>query len=311
MTPIKIQANDPETFKIIWQITTACTYSCEYCPKELHTGTNEIIDLEDFAGFLDLFKDRKIVMTITGGEPTIHPQFMDIARLLKSKGVKTVVDSNLSRTSRFYEEAAGLVDNWCVTLHPSQHTLDLDKIRTLAYNSFTVVYVMMDPKHWSLAMSWWEELKSVENIKLTVLKPVDNWAGADYQGKFTEQQQKFLNEVKATMLFTDQRLEELKDSYSWLQDLGSTVVWEDGSSEDLDADALMRQGSNRFQGWHCLAGKEVIAMNHQGRVSLATCGVARVDHWSQLTLNDITEPVVCPRTVCGCGTDIKGTKYKL
>lgn len=311
MIPIKIQANDPEIFKIIWQITTACTYACEYCPKELHTGSNETLDLDDFAEFLDLFKNYKTVMTITGGEPTVHPQFIEIARLLKSKGVKTIVDSNLSRTARFYEETAALIDNWCVTLHPSQHSLDLDKIRVLAANSYTVVYVMMDPKHWPLAMSWWEEIKSVENIKLTVLKPVNNWAGAEYQGQFTEQQQKFLDEVTATMLFTDERLKELKSSHSWLKDLGSTVTWEDGSSGDLDADGLMRQGLNRFQGWHCLAGNEVVAMDQLGRVSLATCGVARVDHWSQLTLDDITEPVVCPRMFCDCGTDIKGTKYKI
>ncbi len=311
MIPIKIQANDPNTFKIIWQITSACTYHCEYCPKELHEGTSKEIDLKDFEGFLDLFKDRKIVMTITGGEPTIHPQFLEIANLLKEKNVKTVVDSNLSRTLRFYQEAGPLIDNWCITLHPSQHQLDLEKIRELSRVSFVVVYVMMDPKHWDLATSWYNQLKEVKNIKLTVLKPVDNWAGASYQGEFTTEQQDFLNQVKQSLNFTKERMLEIQQQYSWLMDLGSTVTWDNNNVEPIDADSIMRQGLNRFKGWSCSAGKEVIVLDAVGQVSLATCGVTNLGHWSELNINDILEPVICPREFCNCGTDIKGSKIKL
>ncbi len=311
MIPIKIQANDPNTFKIIWQITSACTYHCEYCPKELHEGTSKEIDLKDFEGFLDLFKNRKIVMTITGGEPTIHPQFLEIANLLKEKNVKTVVDSNLSRTLRFYQEAGPLIDNWCITLHPSQHQLDLEKIRELSRVSFVVVYVMMDPKHWDLATSWYNQLKEVKNIKLTVLKPVDNWAGASYRGEFTTEQQDFLNQVKQSLNFTKERMLEIQQQYSWLMDLGSTVTWDNNNVEPIDADSIMRQGLNRFKGWSCSAGKEVIVLDAVGQVSLATCGVTNLGHWSELNINDILEPVICPREFCNCGTDIKGSKIKL
>jgi len=310
MIPIKIQANDSSTLKIIWQITTACTYACEYCPKELHTGSNETLNLKDFEKFLDLFKDRKIVMTITGGEPTVHPQFVEIARLLKTKGIKTVVDSNLSRSTRFYTEVADLIDNWCVTLHPYKHELDLEKIKTLAEKSFTVVYVMMDPKYWSKAMAWWKELRSVENIKLTILKPVDNWSGANYQGQFTEEEQMFLNSTTPIYTFTENKIKEVQQNYAWLSDLGSTVTWNDNSSQPLDADMIMKQGLNKFKGWDCYAGREVMVLDNQGNVSLATCGVANLGHWSTVNINDVLDPVVCPKEICHCGTDIKATKFK-
>jgi len=310
MIPIKIVANDPSTLKIIWQLTTACTYACSYCPKELHTGSSVNIDLIQLRTFFEMFSDRKIVITITGGEPTIHPQFLEIAKLLKELNIKTIVDSNLSRSLRFYEESAGLIDNWCVTLHPSQHILDVDKIKTLAKNSFTVVYVVMDPLHWSLAFQWWNELHTIENIKLTVLKPVDNWAGATYKGVFTKEQQEFLNTTEPIYTMSAHKKEEISRQYPWLHELGATVWYQDGSHTALDSDALMKQDLNKFKGWQCSAGNEVLVLSGEGNISLATCGVANLGHWSTININDINQPIVCPNIYCHCGTDIKASKYK-
>lgn len=309
MIPIKIVANDPSTLKIIWQLTTACTYACSYCPTELHTGKSTDIDLMHLRAFFEMFSDRKIVITITGGEPTIHPQFIEVAKLLKDLGIKTVVDSNLSRSVRFYQESVELIDNWCVTLHPSQHVLDIEKIKVLAEKSFTVVYVMMDPLFWSTAIQWWNALKDVENIKLTVLKPVDNWAGAIYKGVFTKEQQDFLSTAKPLYTMTPERMAQLH-KLEWLYELGSTVQYADGTTNILDSDALMKQGVNKFKGWSCHAGNEVIVLSDNGNVSLATCGVANLGHWSTINIDDIKQPVICPRDYCHCGTDIKATKHK-
>ena len=309
MIPIKIIANDPSTLKIIWQITSACTYACEYCPTELHTGKSIEVDLIQLRSFFEMFLDRKIVLTITGGEPTIHPQFLEIANLLKDLNIKTIVDSNLSRSLRFYEESAGLIDNWCITLHPSQHTLDIEKIKVLAEKSFTIVYVMMDPLHWNTAIQWWNTLKDIQNIKLIVLKPVDNWAGATYKGVFTKEQQHFLNTAVPIYTMSKERAEQLRKS-DWLFDLGSTVQYQDGSKDMLDADALMKQGLNKFKGWSCNAGNEVMVLSDSGNVSMATCGVANLGHWSTINIDNIKQPVICPRDYCQCGTDIKASKHK-
>lgn len=309
MIPIKIIANDPSTLKIIWQITSACTYACEYCPTELHTGKSIEVDLIQLRSFFEMFLDRKIVLTITGGEPTIHPQFLEIANLLKDLNIKTIVDSNLSRSLRFYEESAGLIDNWCITLHPSQHTLDIEKIKVLAEKSFTIVYVMMDPLHWNTAIQWWNTLKDIQNIKLIVLKPVDNWAGATYKGVFTKEQQHFLNTAVPIYTMSKERAEQLRKS-DWLFDLGSTVQYQDGSKDMLDADALMKQGLNKFKGWSCNAGNEVMVLSDSGNVSMATCGVANLGHWSTINIDNIKQPVICPKDYCQCGTDIKASKHK-
>lgn len=310
MIPIKIESNNSDTLKVIWPLTTACTYACEYCPKELHTGTSEETDLLEFQKFLKMFSDRNIVITLTGGEPTIHPQFLEIAQLLRELNIKTIVDTNLSRSLRFYEEAGPLIDNWCVTLHPSEHVFDLAKITTLSQASFTVVYVMMDPLYWNKAHDWWNNLKLIENIKLTVLKPVDNWAGSTYRGIFTQEQQHFLNTTLPVYTFSNSRLETIKHQYTWLNDLGSTVYFDNGLKDMLDSDALMKQGLNKFKGWSCDAGNEVMVLSTTGDVSLATCGVANLGHWSNINIHDIKKSIICPKDFCHCGIDIKASKYK-
>ena len=45
MIPIKIIS--PKKLKVIWQITTACTYKCSYCPTELNQGKSHQINLDE------------------------------------------------------------------------------------------------------------------------------------------------------------------------------------------------------------------------------------------------------------------------
>jgi hypothetical protein len=108
---------------------------------------------------------------------------------------------------------------------------------------------------------------------------------------------------------TKERIEQLR-GVEWLSDLGSTVQYQDGTVTALDADALMKQGLNKFKGWSCNAGNEVLVLSETGNVSMATCGVANLGHWSTININDINQPVICPRDYCQCGTDIKASKYK-
>jgi organic radical activating enzyme len=311
MIPIQIIPNDPTTLKIVWTLTTACTYACDYCPAALHDGTNRKIDLKGFTTFLDMFKDRNRIIWISGGEPTIHPQFLEIISLLKSLNIKVVVDSNLSRSLDFYQRVAPLVDNWCVTLHPSQHEFNLNKIKVLSESSFTVVYVMMDPKYWSIATDWYNQVSNVKNLILKRLKPLNNWASSGYTGDFTQNQLLVLENSQPVNTFTEERTKELTREYTWLFNLSSTVKWEDQSISLLDGDALMIKGLNSFNGWKCSAVNEVISIDSAGMVNLATCGIRSLTHWNNIKPTDLIDSVICDRAFCDCATDVKASKIKI
>lgn len=309
MIPIKIVSS--KQLKIIWQITTACTYSCVYCPKELHTGSSKEINLSELETFLDKLQHREFTVNFTGGEPTIHPQFLDILKVLKRRGIKIISDTNLSRSLRYYEEAGPLVDNWCVTLHPSEHVLDVEKIKALANVSYTVVYVMMDPRHWELAKSWWDLLQNIPRLKLIVLKPLSNWSDSGWYYNYTEEQQEFFNTTKPVYTFSEEDFENLSEQYAWLKELGSKVTWSDNKETDLDIDQLMKEDLHKFKGWHCEAGNEVIVLEPGCDVSLATCGTRHLGHWTKFDPSMLEHSFICPRDYCHCGIDIKATKSKI
>lgn len=308
MIPIKIVS--PKKLKVLWQITTACTYTCSYCPKELHTGKSTNIDLEYLKVFLDKFSDREFTINFTGGEPTIHPQFLDVLKIIKERNIKVISDSNLSRTSRFYREASEFVDNWCISIHPSMFTWDEEKIKTVADNSYTVVYLMMDPNHWDLALAYLERLKNIPRIKIIVVKCLSNWSGSEWVGSYTDEQQQFFNTVKTIYTFTDQEIKEIQTNYSWLQDQASTIYWDNGDHAMLEPEGLMNVGKHNFKNWVCSVGEEVVVINSVCDISLGTCGTRHLGNWKNFDVQESRKPIICPREYCHCGVDIKASKYK-
>lgn len=308
---IPIRIISPKKLKVLWQITTACTYSCSYCPKELHTGTNNHINLEELDQFLNQLEGRDYIVNFTGGEPTIHPQYIDIIKKLQERNIRIISDTNISRTDRFYKEASQYVDNWCASIHPSMFTWDEDKIRTLADNSFTVVYLMMDPNFWNLALDYLERLKKIPRIKIIVVKCLSNWSGSGWYGSYTNEQQDFLNNSRPIYTFTKEEADILEQKYSWLKEQTSKVVWNDQTVSDLAPDQLMIEDLHKFQGWNCEVGNEVITIDHSCNISLGTCGTRHLGHWSKFNTSLMFEGIICPREYCHCGVDIKTTKYKL
>lgn len=305
---IKIKSGNSHTMKITWQMTNNCVYACEYCPPHFRTGKHAILDLEVYKRFFAQF-NQPILLNLTGGEVTTHPQFIDILKMSREAGVKIKVDSNNARTARFYQEVAGLADVWCLTLHPSQHKFNLEKIQVLTDHSFVIVYVMMDPKHWDTARGWVEQLKTLENIKVILIKPVDNWAGADYSYNWSAEQLEFLN-TPPRWQFSEKRYNELTVSHAWLKDTDTIAFYDDGTTSVLDPDQLMKNDQNSFLRWKCYSGKENLFIDPTGNISWSNCGILNLGNITDFKLEKIADFVICNRFKCDCGADIRADKHE-
>lgn len=305
---IKIRLENPNLFKITYVMTTHCPYACRYCPDRLHTGEHPTIDIDSLANFVDRFADRQIVFNITGGEATTHPQFVDLITMLRNKGIKTIVDSNCVRTTRFYTDTGPLVDNWCISLHPSQHTLDLDKIRALSWYSFVVVTVLMDPLNWQTSLDWLEQLKELKNIKVVPMKIISNWAGANCNVEYTVEQEETLKGLSAYFNFDTTRLEELNETHAWLKDMISVGTREDGTEFVVNYSDIIKNNENNFNGWRCWAGNQSISIDNNGIVGWANCGIKTYKHYTEVYPQDLGIELICDRDSCECGTDIKSPK---
>lgn len=81
----------------IFQLTNACNMRCKSC-NSYNEGRKEF-DFRSFDKWVPIWKKAGIrALSLTGGEPTMHPNFVDIARRAKENGFIVHVASNGSRT---------------------------------------------------------------------------------------------------------------------------------------------------------------------------------------------------------------------
>ena len=298
---IKIQPVNTNNLRIDYIMTTQCPYSCRYCTPTLYAGKHKKINAETISLFLDKFKDRKVIMNLTGGECTTHPQFEEIIKMLYDKKINTIVDTNGIRTKRWWKEYAHMVANWCISLHPSQlEELDIEKIKIAAEASFVVVYVLMDPLYLDKALDWYDQLSKVENIRLNALRVL----GVDY----TEEQEEILKSMEGKWNFTPERQAELEKTHSWMMDMGSMGKYDDGTESLIDFAEILRNDQHNFKGWLCKAGNESIGIYDDGTAMWARCRVRKYDNFMDLDPEELKIPMICPLDRCNCGTDIRMSK---
>lgn len=306
---IEIKSESKQLLRIGYLLTTACSYSCRYCPDKLHTGTNKRIDIDGLKEFLlKLRQQKQIILDITGGEATLHPQFVELVKMCRDIDVKTSVGTNASRTLRWFRENSEYVDNWVVTIHPSQHELDLEKIKTISERSFTVVDVMMDPAYWQRSIQWHQELSSVKNIKLVILKIINHWAGANFSTEYTQEQSEYIENNNSLHTFEESRIDQLEDLLNLFDQSNNIGLWNDRTKSTVDPYMLIKQGQNKFKNWNCRAGEEVITLDDNQIVHWANCKALSLGHVSEINLESLKQSVTCPFDSCDCTTDIRTAK---
>jgi MoaA/NifB/PqqE/SkfB family radical SAM enzyme len=70
-------------------LTTACDHACGHCVDDEVINQRHKFELEDIYGTIDSLVERGLssVILIGGGEPTLHPRFVDIVKHIKAKGL--------------------------------------------------------------------------------------------------------------------------------------------------------------------------------------------------------------------------------
>ncbi len=97
--------------KLQWHITERCNLRCVHCYQETHSG--EELEFKELLGVIEQFKDLLNLMharghiTITGGEPFIRQDFMDILEAVSASNISfailtngSFIDANTARRLR-------------------------------------------------------------------------------------------------------------------------------------------------------------------------------------------------------------------
>src|SRR5690606_33123464 len=97
-----------ELLHICWMLHNQCNHRCSYCHESNYSGSYKWLIYDDVVRFLekvfahyDSFK-RKYLVSFTGGEPTIWPDFFKLCEYLNSRGVHVGLTTNATRRPEFF-----------------------------------------------------------------------------------------------------------------------------------------------------------------------------------------------------------------
>lgn len=108
--------NTKDTDYMIIVTTHECGRKCPFCIDK-YRGRNEYISMENVEKGLDYAEKLKVRdIFLTGGEPTKHPNIVEIAQRAKNRGFKVVMTTNYENPDTM-KKLDGIVDSFNVSYY--------------------------------------------------------------------------------------------------------------------------------------------------------------------------------------------------
>lgn len=309
--PLRLEHEDPRHAQITlidWTLGNSCNYACSYCPPKLHDGSHAWPDPQRVLAFCDRLiahynqQGRSLLFQFSGGEPTVYPQFLPLLRFLARRNCKIGVISNASRTLRWWQEARPLLDQAVLTHHIE--FVDLPHFIAIAQHLAsairTHVNVTMHPQRFDECLANAKTIaQACTNITLNLKPLLVDFGPVPYS--YTAEQRAVIE----TAEFSIRRDRPVGESRGRMR-----LVFSDGHSELRRPAELIIAGQNRFLGWQCSAGIELLAIDPAGKVYRALCRQGgAIGHIDDSEMVFPTRSVTCTRPSCHCATDLITSRF--
>ena len=281
--------------KIEWNLGKRCNYDCAYCPSSIHDNFSAHTDISILKSTVDKLSEisRPIRLSLTGGEPCVHPRIEELLQYARSKVSFLSVTTNGTRKPLWYISQP--VDQYVFSLHFEYDWLSvLETIKDVVQsdtNIHCIVHVMAHQDKMNdvkIAVG----LLAQYGIEYVVRRV--RWTEGDHD------------------LFDDMKYDQT--DLDWILSKTSTVKPNVIIDDTLEyhANDVIKFHLNKYKGWTCNAGLESLMINWDGEVSRATCRVGgSLGNVYTGTFAIPTEPVICTRNNCTCAADIPLTKFNL
>lgn len=322
---IKIENNNEAV--VTWILNDICNYSCRYCPESLHNGKNYKNDWDSVSEFLQHINDmlgvngRKIIFSISGGEPTLSPFFSVLIKKIYDLGHYTRLTTNLARTPRFIEENFKYILNASCSFHSAfeftNNTVDtfIEKVKVSDKVTYTTVRVMMDPLYWDQCVSFIERLKSETTAQIEIVRIEDQYGNSNIklcEIIYNQEQLDFFDKFQIV-----HRRPNLDRNILFKEvPFSCTMKYEDGTDvEHRSFQKLINNGQTLFYGYNCSIGKESIFIHQSGDIRKGNCHVGgkwgNIKEWKKIDWYNFNKDIICSNIKCSCGADVRISKYKL
>lgn len=78
---------------LCFEVIQTCPNKCKFCSSNSSKDKKTMISLEDFKRVVKYFLNQGGIkeISISGGEPFLHPDLFEMVKFCKEKGIRTVV----------------------------------------------------------------------------------------------------------------------------------------------------------------------------------------------------------------------------
>ena len=280
--------------KVEWNLGKRCNLDCSYCPAEIHDNHSEHTDIEILKSTVDTLSTiPNVRISLTGGEPCVHPDIEQLLQHAKNKISWINVTTNGTRTVEFYQNILeNYINHIVFSVHFESDWLKvintIIKVYKQSTNKNVLVHMMMLPGR----------LKDVKDVCEALLDAGIRYALRPIRWTKTH------DDFEDMIHYSEEEKEFLAVSNHTPPK--NTLI---DNTVECNVNDLLINKTNQFQGWSCMAGVESLMINWDGEVHRATCRVGgSLGNIYQGTFTKPTDPIDCTRKWCTCAADINITK---
>lgn len=336
--------NPTAALSVDWYVAKRCNFSCSYCMDYLHDKVSPHLSLEQMQGVVDkihaVYGDN-VFWSLTGGEPTINPDFLALCQYLKRRGAKHVsLTTNGSRSLEYFKDLFVSLDNITLSLHfefiKNRTEEYVDKLIAMEawrkqwrHKTFVVRFMVL-PGTLDLIDEMTVRLKTagVEKIEYRYIRPIvagvhkraaEELIALHERGESDEAAQDSIQLVKELedQWYSPEEQQRLKKYFAG-QDKQSLRLYfanhdQAASHADFNYNQLNFERKTDFKNWLCWAGIKHVKIAPNGDLYIGTCQVGGprtnlLEAESKFAL--LSEPVRCPKWRCTDAMDLRAPKIR-
>ena len=308
---IEVRQPKDSYFILTMLLNNFCNNSCDYCPSYLRNGKSHYYDFKDIKKFLDVLfqKHQKIQCSISGGEPTLNPFFIEIIKTFHYNNHMVGVTTNGVKSIDFWKKNSQFLSYIVFSFHPESkfNSNFIEKVKTASVNSNVAIRFMMLPHKWDDCVKQYYDFLKIKNITCEPVK-IMNWEDT---GKvfieYNDEQNNWFKKNKKTGEF-DSNKNNIFEKIEYIFEDNKTL-----DSFSIDTNHFINNNMTNFYGYECEVGLKSLFLDWNGDIFLSNCGI-NPSIGNIMDIKNIKWPknkVICNKSKCHCVTDVNINKKKI
>jgi len=252
--------SDP--FPVDFRLNSKCNYNCWYCKDMKNNSYNDcVVDLDRLTNFVKAL-NRRCAFFIYGGEPTLHPQILDVVQTIKNAMTveSTVgIQTNLSLSVDMIQSLRAIDPNLVLSVTYHHNECDFKEFLgkcVLAKDLVQHITVMYQSEFADDILTKYKYLNMIFPKKgVSELFPI--------MGSFNENLEHSYKEMDS--FYLDKKALSISSSVGYSgSDLTATL--EDGTSFKTNPNELWKNRENNFKDMMCNCSVDSITIDYDGSV---------------------------------------------